>query len=219
MEILLTAVTWMKKGVCFAGLNCRTGEWVRPVLDRAQWNSLTHANGQLIEVGQLINLNNPRLRPDPPHTEDVVVDGFSLVRKLSDQEFQSVLDRHAEDIFALTDTINYNERSLCLVKADSFKTVYTENDDDRKTRLSFRFRARDYNNTTKTKPGFPCTDVRWRALKAANQADPRGSHLYIGIGLARSFQSDDGSLVPPASMVISVLTFPPFKVMVDPRNY
>lgn len=218
MEIVVTAITWMKKGVCFAGLDYSTGKWVRPVLDRTQWNSLTHDNGWLIEVGQLIKLNNPRLRPVPPHTEDVVVAGFSFVRKLTDQEFQMFLDCHAEDVQTLTDTLNVNGRSLCLVKADSVTTVYTEEDDPRKTRLSFWFRGREYINTTKT-PGFPCTDVRWRALKAAGQAAPRGTYLYIGIGLARSFPRDDGSLVPPSRMVISVLSFPPFKVTVDPRNY
>lgn len=218
MEIVLTAVTWMKKGVCFAGLDYSTGEWVRPVLDRKQWTSLTYDDGQLIEVGHLVELSNPKSRPDPPHSEDVVVDGFSLVRKLTDQEFQVFLDRYAEDAQALADTLNQNGRSLCLVKADSVRTVHTE-DDPRKTRLSFRFKGKDYKNDTKTKPGFPCTDVRWRALKATRQADPRSIHLYIGVGLARSFQSDDGSIVPPSKMVISVLTFPTFQVTVDPRNY
>jgi hypothetical protein len=217
LEIVLTAVTWMKSGVCLAGLNYDTGEWVRPVLAHKQWTSLTYGDGKLIETGQVILLNKPRLRLDPTHTEDVVVDGFSLARQLADQEFQTFLDRHAEDAQALTDTLNADGRSLCLVKADRVTTEYTE-DDPRKTRLSFRHLGKEYRNTTKAL-GFPCTDVRWRALKAAGQADPRYTRLYIGIGLARSFQSAEGILLPPAKMIISVLTFPPFKVTVDPRNY
>ncbi|MBM7853903.1 hypothetical protein JOC37_000268 [Desulfohalotomaculum tongense] len=208
MEVVIVAITYMKNGFCFAGIS-KDGNWVRPVLpNKGQWKSLYYENGRPICIGDVIEVNG-RGRPYPPHTEDVEVKRFCKIRKMEHNELISFLTDNAENEPDLRNTLERNNRSLCIVNAQSFRKVYVDKYDKKKTRVSFVFNNKEYENTT-LKKGFPCTCLHWRTIQSQALEYPKKfKKIFISIGLARGFTGDDGVWVHPAPMIISIITDPP----------
>ena len=111
MDFLLLAVTRMENGFCFAGMT-KTGQWVRPVLpNKGQWKYLVYSNGENISIGDIINISGSP-KSDPPHTEDIEVDGFRKISKLKHSALIDFLNKHSESETDLQHTLDRNNRSL-----------------------------------------------------------------------------------------------------------
>lgn len=214
VEIVLLAMTWMRSGFCLAGMDPATGRWVRPVKPAGQWQELADRNGEPIHIGDRLRLVDPCPRPQPPHSEDVVTAGLVRVGRLPPGQLLHRLREWAEDEGALRQTLAGEGRSLCLVRVDRFWTAHQEADLHR-TRLAFRIGTTVYQNRTAL-PGYPCTDLVWRAYKGAGGADPSPRETYLAIGLSRAFTDRRGFPVPPSPMVVAVLTVPPLATRMGP---
>ncbi len=185
------------------------GYWIRPVLpNKQQWKFLTYNNGEYIDIGDVIQING-KPRPDPPHTEDVEVQSFKRIRRMSHVELINFLTKNAENNVQLFHTLNRNNRSLCVVQAENFRKVYTE-EDPRRTRIAFKLPDSNYEYINDTsKPGYPCVCLHWRAIQGKGLALPASfDRMFIAIGLARGFISASGQRIEPAPMIISVITNP-----------
>jgi len=81
MNLTIMAVTKMKGShVCVAGIN-EEGEWIRPVrTDRLLVDDLFHEGKVVFEIYGIVNIYFRLHAPQPPHSEDWVVD---WTRKLS----------------------------------------------------------------------------------------------------------------------------------------
>lgn len=209
----------MKNGFCFAGMT-EDGRWIRPVLpERRQWNTLLYSDNEKIKIGDVIRLEG-MYKPETPHTEDMIVKEMVKIGSLSSSDLIAFLNTVAESTRDLEDTIAGKGRSLCLVKASSFKTVYIEEDDLRKTRISFKLPdvESEYVNNTR-KPGYPCVCLHWRAIQGQGIRIKTDNfkNIFLGIGLAREFFSS-GRRVRPAPMIISIITDPPLPGEIDYNN-
>lgn len=216
MEIVVTAMTKMQNGVCFAGINPITNEWVRPVWSFRQWQNINYlGQNRLVNLGDVIKLSNPTPRPSPPHVEDVEVSGFRFVRKMEPNEFRAFLQRNI-DHKAVDDIVfRAGNRSLCLLQPTDF-IAYAGLKDALSTRMSFQVNDEWYRNDTQVQ-GFPCTDLRWRANRREHAYDldiREFDAVYLAMGLTRVF-SATGKTHP---MVISVITFPSFEFRLDPES-
>ncbi|MBM4274657.1 MAG: hypothetical protein FJ134_09410 [Deltaproteobacteria bacterium] len=72
---MINHLTRMSRGfICVAGINTDTGEHIRPIL---RSGNLTEKflviNGGPFDIGSIIKLERFFSRPDPPHTEDLLV--------------------------------------------------------------------------------------------------------------------------------------------------
>ncbi len=139
---------------------------------------------------------------------------FTRVGALDDWDFPFVL-RQAVDYQALDEVMSgEGQRSLCLIQPTQLEVLYADPEDPASTRLGFWLDDRHYNNITR-KPGFPCTDLRWRAFRRQYGRDIdiyQHDELFLAIGLTRPYNR----VCSP--MVVSVITFPSFRFTLDPSN-
>lgn len=185
MEIVVTAMTRMQNGVCFAGINPITNEWVRPVWSFGQWqNANYYRQDRLVDLGDVITLSDPKLRPSPPHVEDVNVSGFRFVRKMESKEFRALLQRNTNHKAVDDIVLRAGNRSLCLFQPTDL-AVHVSPLDALSTRISSRINNEYYRNDTQA-PGFPCTDLRWRANRREHAYDlgiRDFDAVYLAMGL------------------------------------
>lgn len=223
IHVVLLAITKMHNGYCFAGMTCN-GKWIRPVLaHQRQWGSLMYENEEKIKIGDIIDVRqlkrlSPK-RPEMPHIEDVVVQRMIKVGELAHHELIEFLKDVVEGYAELEDTLARKNRSLCLVEVSSLKKVYVEEEDRKRTRISFKLPNVDfeYINTTQ-KPGYPCVCLHWRAIQGHGIEIPdKFNSIFLGIGLARGFFSGN-RWVDPTPMVISVITDPALPLGIDYDN-
>ena len=217
MEIVITAMTRVNNMVCLAGINLQDYTWVRPVWRHGAgvWPGVNYQSNALIEVGDVIWLKNPEPHPVPLHSEDVLTSSFSWVRTMDDEELAVTLRQAVVNCHALDEVMSgEGHRSLCLIKPDQLEVLYVDPADRANTRIGFWLDARHYNNIT-TKPGFPCTDLRWRAYRRQYGRDLdiyQYDEVFLAIGLTRPYNG----LCNP--MVVSVITLPSFRFTLDPNN-
>lgn len=215
MEIVVVAMTKVNNKVCFAGINPDDNSWVRPVCDEGAWSTITYEGTDfLVEVGDVMRLEEPIPQSQPPHIEDVQVSSFSYVRSTTPEEFRALLQQNIDYEAFDNIIIGKGNQSLCVIQPLEFKTVYVESYDEAKTRLAFWIDDKCFDNKTQ-KPGFPCTDLRWRAYRRENDYDPEicdYDDAYLALGLSRHYK---WGYHP---MVISVITFPSFEFTLDPEN-
>ena len=113
-EVLILAMTKMLSGICTAGMTREadpvTGlRWVRPIREFGTLlpGDMTDASGRLIECCDVVEMELFAPRPDPPHTEDWLVDFVHHrphpVRRLEGEKrqrfFARYLDRAPQDVF------------------------------------------------------------------------------------------------------------------------
>ena len=209
-------MTKMDLGFCMAGM-AQDGAWVRPVpISRHSWKVADLIHGpDVIGPGAILSFKDAKPSPNSPHIEDYMVGDFEVSGHLSRDGFRLFLRAKAEGMDALEHLLHRDRRSLCLVRPESFQTVHV-GDDARKTRIAFEFGGQSFRNDTK-KPGFPCTDLRWRAFRGSTSSDPKYEEAFLTLGLARAFQGDSGP-VRPAPMVIGVHVFPSPVVKLDAQS-
>lgn len=172
VQILITAMTHMKAGICTAGFTgFRAGEqpcWVRPVLKQGdvQLALMTTAEGRVVEPGDVVELDCPVARPCPPHVEDWVTNYFKprvkIVETLAADAFARFLlanvDAHPDEVLG-----SHPTRSLCLLRPDEVCVTFALNRQTRyyEARLCFR-QGEVWRPHPPGGKGWPVTDLRWR---------------------------------------------------------
>lgn len=210
---VILAVTKTFDKYCIAGMDYE-GNWIRPLPVGGDkfWPSVVYRNNEFIKVGDVWEITAYKKEYDdisPGHTEDIrLTKSPTLQSRLTNQQLISFVQRFQEDETALMKTINAESRSLCLIKVDGFENFLHENNFNGRiqVRITFLYNRNQYNNTTST-PGFPLTDLKWRAYTYKQiQVSSDWDSVYICIGLARKEPKKDLSREYP--MVISVITNP-----------
>lgn len=190
-QILVTAMTHMKAGICTAGFTgFRAGEqprWVRPVLKQGdvQLMLMTTADGRVVEPGDVVELDCPAARPCPPHVEDLLTNYFKprvrIVETLDADAFARFLlanvDPHPEEVLGSRPT-----RSLCLLRPDEVYATFCLQRQTRsyEARLCFR-QGEMWRPHPPGGKGWPVTDLRWRGFGQRRLAE----HVAADIDDAR----------------------------------
>ncbi len=227
-ELVILAMTKMANGICTAGIEAKTGQWVRPVrLDVS--DPMEHC----IQLTDFISQGKPLIKPlavsefflkepkpAPPHIEDWIIDRRfkpKLIKEFSDKEKIDFLNAHShqEDL----NKIQAKECSLGLVKPDDFLIQFKPNKkgDDIAVRIDFTIGK----ERCKEKP---CPDIKLRALgRYMLQYLQKTSHyltmedffkkgysnIFFTLGLTRLYQGENWL------MVIGVHTVPEYKSQID----
>ncbi len=233
----MLAVTRMRGGVCVAGMTTEpdpiTGlRWVRPVRDfgHVLLGDITTVQGAVLSPFDVVAFCLLRPQPDPPHTEDWVVDFVRnrprVVRRLEGERRTQFLRQYLDT--APRQILDSQQRSLCLIKPDSIKGCFRLDAYSGKyqARMAFKVGGRTYR-VSHAKGGLPVTDLKWRALGRAWLPEEGGwtdfdardlearygiQEVYLAVGLTRSFE---GKCWP---IVIGVHTVPDYEAEVDYDN-
>lgn len=159
-------------GYCVAGVDLNTGEWVRFVSDDA----LTH--GALSSAGityedensckplDVVLVDVLRKAPSAYQPENYLVNSRERWKKVGECTLSDVLNTHPEEVhpyvygnsgpFVDGKEINNIGYSLTLVKVSSLTINHTNNmyNDKPKTKASFFYNGRQYNNISVTDPDY-----------------------------------------------------------------
>jgi hypothetical protein len=221
-EIVLLAVTRMLSGFCIAGIDA-SGAWSRPVKRQASLalGDVSYRDRSLMQPFDRVRFDVERRLAAPPHVEDRICDFVrrrpERLGQLDTAQRAAFLDEHAEPDLA---PILAHERSLGLTRADAASASFQIDP------YSGKYDTRVQIPGVSDDRGFPCTDLRWRAL--GRRLLPQGGTLqldadalcqrlgvqriYVALGLARQF---DGRHWP---LVVGVHCVPDYEVVVDPKN-
>lgn len=236
-EVLILAVTKMLGGICIAGMTAEpdpvTGlRWVRPTreYDHVLLGDITTPGNAILHPFDVVTFNLLRPCPDPPHTEDWIVDFVHqrprIVRRLEGERRAGFLQRYLDT--APRQVLEGQQRSLCLIKPDwvtgCFRLdPYSGHFD---ARLAFGLEGRAYRGSV-AKGGLSVTDLKWRALGRAWLPEAGGwtefdasdlearlgiREIFLAVGLTRAHQ---GEFWP---IVVGVHTCPDFQAGVDYNN-
>jgi hypothetical protein len=87
--------------ICIAGIDCDTGEHVRPVTGKADPLLRDHLaeNGGPVELGGVVDLGSATPRPSRPETEDhfFQTNAARLIERLPADEYLELIDDHCVD--------------------------------------------------------------------------------------------------------------------------
>jgi hypothetical protein len=241
-EVLILAMTYMRSGICTAGLTKEYDpithlRWVRPVKEHGSvlLGDMADAQDRVVECFDVVEMALQQPRPDPPHTEDVLTDFVyhrpRLLRRLEGEHRADFLAKHLD--CSPEDVIVHHRRSLCLVRPAELWACFSLDPWSGKyeARLGFELSGVQHDKANSPK-GVPVTDLRWRALGrswlgCAASTEPsselvlRGSELmarlqardiYLVLGLSRGYQNDYWLLV------VGVHAVPDYDVTVDYTN-
>ncbi|WP_404430945.1 dual OB domain-containing protein [Sutcliffiella horikoshii] len=213
INFTVLAVTKTYDKYCIAGID-EDGNWLRPLPPDTStkfWSNLFYNDNKKIMVGDVWEIYNHRAELDPNspgHTEDIRLvdwDSYSLIKKLPNNELLQLVSKFQSGETELSETLQANGRSLCLIDIDSFRQV------ENLLRIKFTFNGIDYNNTTQTE-GFPITDLKWRSYIQQKINTPNTyDSLYLVIGLARKEPRKD--IYKEYPMAISLITDPEVPVL------
>jgi len=227
-ELVILAMTKMANGICLAGIEAKTGQWIRPVrLDIS--DPMEHC----LQLTDFIIQGEPRIKllalseiflkepkPSPPHIEDWILDRRfkpRLIKQLNDKEKIDFLNAHAHQ--ENLKRLQAKECSLGLIQPDDFLIHFKPNKkgDDIAVRIDFSL----LKERCKEKP---CPDIKLRALgRYILQYLKKPSHclsledffkkgytnIFFTIGLTRLYQGENWL------MVIGVHTIPEYKAEID----
>ncbi|MEW6417549.1 MAG: HRDC domain-containing protein [Nitrospirota bacterium] len=210
MEVLITDLTYMRGGVCIAGINYETLENVRPVLRYGQiQRDFVEENN--IYPGAIIGFAIRHKKDTmPPHIEDCIFEDAEFVKFINQSEWHKKLDTSAEESLssAFRHCITENKGvipgtetcSLATIKLNSgVKINFFDSDIDAvlpfKTRVSFQSANIQYH--------LPVTDLQFidycierfesgisrDKLKAnIEEVINSSNYLCLRIGLTRPFK-------------------------------
>jgi len=235
-EVLILAMTYMRSGICTAGLSQEPDavthlRWVRPVKehDNLRLADMTDATGRVVQCGDVVELDLKKPRPDPPHTEDWLTDFIyhrpRLLRRLEGEHRARFLATHLDR--APQDVLTHPSRSLCLICPDEVWAQFSLDaaSGQYEARIGFRLGGLQHVQAGSAR-GIPVTDLRWRALGRAWLGPStlltlssrelierlHAERIYLALGLSRGFQGEHWPLVIGAHVV------PDYEVSVDYDN-
>jgi hypothetical protein len=226
-EVLILAMTKMLSGICTAGFSCERAPttglcWIRPVreFDTLLLGDMCDATGHLVQCCDVVELALVKPRPDPPHTEDWLVDVIHhrprVVRRLEGQKraefFPKYLDTAPEDV------LTHHRRSLCLVQPDHISVRFSL--DAHTGRYDARMKLTLPGGVEPARArglqGLSITDLKFRALGRAWLGAQGGTldltqealaerlsaeAIYLTMGLSRSWQGEYWPLVHAVHVV------------------
>ncbi len=232
-EVLIMAMTRMRSGICTAGFINEPHpashlRWVRPVKEYGTLliGDLSQADGRVVQVGDIVELNLLQARPDTPHCEDWVTDFVKkrprIIRQSTAQERAAFLANYCDKNPA--DVLHDHSRSLCLVRPQTLWANFTQDAYSGKyeARIGFQFASHTYPATNPQR-GLPVTDLKWRALgrtwlaqaerleldQFALHSRLQAEAIYLSIGFSRSFEDKIWPLI------IGVYPIPDYAVCID----
>ncbi|MDI6735777.1 MAG: hypothetical protein QME42_06235 [bacterium] len=230
-NLVILAMTKMANGVCIAGIEPETGQWIRPVrLDVS--DPMEHC----IQLTDFIIKGQPQIKylglsqfglkepkPEPPHIEDWLIDRRvkpKLVKELSNSEKIEFLKAHShQDDLPNLEGLKY---SLGMITPEDFSFHFKPNKagDDIAVRVDFSVNSRNYSD-------IPCSDIKMRALgrkvlsylgKSEHRLfrqdfDKKGyEQVFFAMGLTRPYKDKNWL------MVIGVHTVPEYQAQIDFSN-
>jgi hypothetical protein len=236
-ELLILAMTYMRSGICTAGFVQQPDDvthlrWVRPVKehDTLRLPDMTDANGRVAQMGDVLELDLQKPRPEVPHTEDWITDFIyhrpRLQRRLEGEHRARFLASHLDR--APQDVITDQTRSLCLIKPDEVWARFSQDPQSGQyeARLGFRLGNAPLERANSPR-GIAVTDLKWRALGRTWLSQTPGelmltgpelvsrlqaTDLYLALGLSRGYQNEYWLLV------IGVHVVPDYEAVIDYRN-
>lgn len=236
-EVLILAMTYMRSGICTAGFVQQPDEvtrlrWVRPVKehDTLRLNDMTDSQGRVVQVGDVVELDLKKPRPDGPHTEDWITDFIyhrpRLLRRLEGERRARFLAAHLDR--SPQDVISHQIRSLTLVRPDEVWARFSHDAQAAQFEARLGFRLSNVPHERANSPrGIPVTDLKWRALGRSwlGQGDGelfltgpellsrlQATDIYLALGLSRGYQDEYWLLV------IGVHVVPDYEMTIDYRN-
>ncbi|MDI6791266.1 MAG: hypothetical protein QME81_00120 [bacterium] len=230
-DIVILAMTRMFTGICIAGIEPETGQWIRPVRpevsDRLE-HSLQLTDLVVKGIPQVKYLDISRFflgeaRPDPPHIEDRLLDRRfkpKLIKEFTAEERLDFLSTY-QDRSSIDRLLN-KESSLGLIKPDDFTIRFGPNKAgaDISVRIDFSLGQAFYQDK-------PCPDLKIRALgrkllqhfKCSHYQLDREDflkkgydHIFFALGLTRLYQGEHWL------MVIGLHSAPEYKAEIDFTN-
>jgi len=221
-DLFIVGVTRMRHGVCVGGIDVASGQWVRPVKRHGEItvDDLCCAGGHIFGAGDLVRIAFDCPRPDPPHNEDWIWDPAAHPAdylERPDEAAQDALLARLSEPDPLAVLEGY-ERSMCLARVEEIEATFGVH------RASGHFEARIAVPGLTDERGFPCVDLRWRALGReltrddglpAQYCDDElrarlgYNSVYLALGKGRLFQEQHWPLVG------AVRPVPDYSVSVD----
>ncbi len=236
-EVLILAMTYMRSGICTAGLLQQPDEvthlrWVRPVKehDTLRLADMTDAGGRVVQTGDVVELDLQKPRPQAPHTEDWIADFIyhrpRWLRRLEGDHRARFLAGHLDR--APQEVIVHQTRSLCLVKPAEVWARFSRDPQsgEFEARLGFRLPGVGHERASSSH-GIPVTDLKWRALGRTWLSQAPGELVFTGPELAGRLQATDIYLALGLSrdyqnkhwlLVIGVHVVPDYEAVIDYRN-
>ena len=168
--VLILAVAKTLGGLSVAGMTTEhdkvTGlRWVRPIREHGpvQMADLTTRNHQVLRPFDVVEINLLRHRPVAPLIENWITDFGDhprVLRRLQGERRQRFLQKYCDR--APQQVLRAQQRSLCLIKAESVTGSFRREPDSATidARLRFRSAGRTYGGSY-VKGGFSTTDLRW----------------------------------------------------------
>lgn len=198
-EIVILTKSTKRGGYCVAGVDARSGEWVR-LTSSEQWSHgaltdahMTYADGSGCAILDCVQVEVVRATPIPHQPENVLIDEMKKFQKLGVWTIQDVLRVHPAEspdaVYANTEPfLNEAEmanvdRSLILVRTPWLCIKQRSLDPDKpKTKAKFIYDGTYYNNISVTDPEYyqveSETEYRPAYLIVSLPDAPFGNGLY-----------------------------------------
>lgn len=217
MELLITDLTYMKTGICIAGLKTNNLEVVRPVLKHGQMQKDFALANNLIPYSLVDIELLKKVPPNPPHTEDWYFDRESI-------KFISFMK--SDDWFATIDKVSFTSLkksfdnlivenkgvvpgsgtgSLVFLKKVEDPRVYFFGSREGKVlpfRMRFSFRnegerfflpVTDFQVLNYCKSGLEAGSSYDKLILGIEEMIEGSKKVYLRIGLGRPFKKDEKS--------------------------
>jgi hypothetical protein len=218
-EILIMAMTHMRSGICTAGFihdpqSPGRLHWVRPVKEHGTLliGDMTTARGEVVRMGDVVDLALIEPRPAGNHVEDWVTDFRRrrprILRHLTEERRTKLLADYCDPDPA--DVLLRRSRSLCLIRPDDLWASFALDGYSGKYEARLGFQLADLPFPEAESPrGLAVTDLKWRALGRRWLSDASQIHLsradlchrlaadeiYLSLGLSRLYQGRQWTLV------------------------
>ena len=158
-------------GYCVAGVDINTGEWVRFVSDKAQTHGalsksdMTYKNGIICKPLDIVSADVMESTPVSHQPENCLIDSTKCWVKIRECTLSDVLSIHPAEVRPfiygnLCPFVNGGDiadigYSLTLVEVSSL-TIYEQTNvyERPKTKASFLYNGKQYNNMSVTDPNF-----------------------------------------------------------------
>jgi len=215
MRILINHLTRMQAGkICIAGVDVETLRHVRPVLG---YEGLTAKHlaryGGPCDMARIVDLGNPRPRPNRPHVEDhefapsrarfrrnaSAAEFWQMLRELSQHSLDEIFGGPLREVGPSRWAVEFSRgtASLGLLRPCRPPKLYLRTDHDQKPRIRIKL------GDGQLEADAAVTDLRLygpdhatpdaEMVHAAARWIANSNGILLGVGLTRKFRPSDGS--------------------------
>lgn len=164
MQVVIMTKSIKYGGLCIAGFECKTGNWVRLVNDQAITNrNFVYNDKSAINVLDKIEINILGSAATDIHKEDIYIDLTKPIIKLSSLSLSQALDIHdlennqyvlGNNKHAIYKDPSYIGHSLEIVKVNNATLYEVEGPSGVKAKLDFVYNGTYYENLSITDPEY-----------------------------------------------------------------